>query len=390
MRSSAFSESAFTNGDEVKDDNQKKAELVSVKESKLAIEDDDIDIDRGSGDASVYRYYLQSVGAMNMLALLGCTALYSFFSAFPHYWLKWWTQAGDARDVLYMLGYLLWAAIAWASTSTMLWVNFIKLAPRSGVVLHANLLSTVLGAPLSFFLDKDTGAIVNRFGQDIQVIDRDLPSALAALCTQIFKLMMQCSLLLASQRLLVFALPLYSFFVYFIQRVYLRTSRQLRYLELESRSAVYSSFLETVEGLVTIRAFGWQQQYLDRNTRGLDLSQRAFYLFLCLQRWLNVVLDLSMAAVAIVVIALATFCTTESSSANVGIALNMVLVTNTTLLRLIESWTTFEVSVGAAARLKELEDCVPNEEICAIESIVSSNWPYAGSLSLRGVRVCHR
>lgn len=128
-------------------------------------------------------------------------------------------------------------------------------------MLHANLLSTILGAPLSLFLDKDVGVIVNRFGQDIQVIDRDLPSALAALCTQVFKLLMQCSLLVASQKLLLFALPIYGCFVYVIQKVYLRTARQLRYLDLESRSGVYSSFLETVEGSVTIRAFGWQQQY---------------------------------------------------------------------------------------------------------------------------------
>ncbi|KAH0160254.1 P-loop containing nucleoside triphosphate hydrolase protein, partial [Aureobasidium melanogenum] len=388
-QASSFSESSFVNGDETKLDDQKKAGFVSSEGSRLAIKNDKLDIDRRSGDASVYRYYVLSVGAMNMLALLSCTALYSFFSIFPHYWLKWWTQAGAMKDIYYMLGYLICSTIAWASTSSMLWVNFIKLAPRSGAALHTNLLSTILGAPLSFFLDKDTGAIVNRFGQDMQVIDRDLASALAALCTQVFKLLMQCSLLLASQRLLLFALPIYGFLIYIIQKVYLRTARQLRYLDLESRSAVYSSFLETVEGLVTIMAFGWQQQYLTRNTRSLDLSQRAFYLFLCLQRWLNVVLDLAVAVVVIVVIGLAVFYSTERSSADVGIALNMVLVTNTTLLRLIESWTTFEVSVGAAARLKELEDRVPSEEHLAVETVVPCNWPSAGSLTLRDVRVCH-
>jgi ATP-binding cassette subfamily C (CFTR/MRP) protein 1 len=354
-----------------------------------ATNDDQLDVESRPGDISVYRYYLRSVGAANMLALLTCTALYSFFSIFPHYWIKWWTEAGSDKDVFYMLGYLLSSTIAWASTSGTLWINFIKLAPRSGAVLHSSLLSTVLRAPLSYFINNDIGTIVNRFSQDIKLIDRDLPSALAALCTQIFKIMMQCSLLLASQRLLVFTLPIYCFFIYIIQKVYLRTSRQLRYLELESRSAVYSSFLETVEGLVTIRAFGWQQSYLERNTRSLDLSQRAFYLFLCLQRWLNVTLDLAVAFIAIMVISLAVFYSTDDASADVGIALNMVLVTNTTLLRLIESWTTLEVSVGAAARLKELEDCVPNEEECAVETIVPCDWPSAGSLTLRGVRVCY-
>ncbi|KEQ84925.1 hypothetical protein M438DRAFT_317897 [Aureobasidium pullulans EXF-150] len=367
------------------DENKQPAVVRNQKQQ--VIKDDEFDLDRRPGDAAVYGYYLRSVGAFNMIALLSCTALYSFFSIFPQYWLKWWTESKTASDTFYMLGYLVLSMVAWASTSTMLWVNFMKLAPRSGAVLHARLLGTVLGAPMSYFLNNDIGTIVNRFSQDIQLIDRDLPSALAALCTQIFKLVMQCSLLLTSQKLLVFALPIYAIFIYIVQKVYLRTSRQIRYLELESRSAVYSRFLETVEGITTIRSSNQQQTYLSRTTQNLDLSQRAFYLFLCLQRWLNIILDLAIAIVAILVITLAVFFTSETSSADVGIALNMVLVANTTLLRLVENWTRMETSVGAAARLKELEDFVPREEDCAVETFVPKDWPSAGALVLRDLRV---
>ena len=57
---------------------------------------------------------------------------------------------------------------------------------------------------------------------------------------------MQVALLFSSQRRILVTLPFCAVIVYFIQKIYLRTSRQLRFLELESRSAVYSSFLETV------------------------------------------------------------------------------------------------------------------------------------------------
>ncbi len=61
-----------------------------------------------------------------------------------------------------------------------------------------------------------------------------------------FKMIMQTALLFVVQRYVVLTLPLCIAVVYIVQRIYLRTSRQLRLLELESRSAVYSSFLETV------------------------------------------------------------------------------------------------------------------------------------------------
>jgi hypothetical protein len=46
-----------------------------------------------------------------------------------------------------------------------------------------------------------------------------------------------------------------------------------------------------------------------------------------------------------------------------------------------------ETSVGAAARLKELEDFVPREEDCAVETFMPKDWPSAGALVLRDLRV---
>lgn len=61
-----------------------------------------------------------------------------------------------------------------------------------------------------------------------------------------FKLLVQLSLLFSVQRPMLFSLPLCLIVVYVVQKSYLQTSRQLRYIDLESRSALFSSFLETV------------------------------------------------------------------------------------------------------------------------------------------------
>ena len=53
--------------------------------------------------------------------------------------------------------------------------------------------------------------------------------------------------------------------LYVIQNVYLKTSRQLRFLDLEAESPLYSHFLETLSGLPTIQAFGWQRHETIRN-----------------------------------------------------------------------------------------------------------------------------
>src|ERR1700761_6618841 len=110
--------------------------------------------------------------------------------------------------------------------------------------------------------------------------------------------------------------------LYFIQKYYLRTSRQMRLLDLEYKSPLYQQFTETLEGLETIRAFGWQD-YSDREAvRRLNTSQKPYYLLYMIQRWLNLVLDSLVASLAILLVALALCVPSSSSGGAIGVALS--------------------------------------------------------------------
>ena len=51
------------------------------------------------------------------------------------------------------------------------------MVPLSGEKFHFILLKTVLSAPMSFFVKTDSGVTLNRFSQDLQLIDMELPTA---------------------------------------------------------------------------------------------------------------------------------------------------------------------------------------------------------------------
>lgn len=70
-------------------------------------------------------------------------------------------------------------------------------------------------------------------------------------------------------------------------------------------------------------------------------------MLLCVQRWLGIVLDLMVAGIATGLIALAVYLKGTTTSSQIGMALNLVLVANTTLLALVNSWTNMEISLGA-------------------------------------------
>lgn len=83
--------------------------------------------------------------------------------------------------------------------------------------------------------------------------------------------------------------------------------------------------METLTGLTTIRAFGWEQSFMEQNYKKLDHSQRPYYLLHCIQRWLELVLDLIVGAEAVLVVGLAVWLRSSTSVGLLGLSLNNVL-----------------------------------------------------------------
>lgn len=77
-----------------------------------------------------------------------------------------------------------------------------------------------------------------------------------------------------------------------------------------------------MEGLETIRAFGWSGKVVEGNVESVDTSQRPEFLLLSLQRWLNIVLDLLAAAIATGLVVVAVGMRGRVSGGQVGVALN--------------------------------------------------------------------
>lgn len=145
-----------------------------------------------------------------------------------------------------------------------------------------------------------------------------------------------------------------------------------------------------VEGLETIRAFGWSRAVIQDNILSVDNSQRPEFLLLCLKRWLNAVLDLLAAAISTSVIIIAVAFRGHISGAQVGIALNIMLVANTTLLKLVENWTTLENSLGAIARLKTLEEMTPFEGGKVVTLEPPGNWPSRGYIEFKNITASYQ
>ncbi|KAJ5908187.1 ABC transporter [Penicillium taxi] len=214
------------------------------------------DASRKTGDLTLYNLYFQEMGLPYIISILATSIGFCFCSRFPSIWLKWWSnsEAEHIRDEdsRYMSGYAGFGLLAAIFFFMNYWVFMVKPVPLIVVRLHRRLLSAVVMAPLLYLTSIDNGVILNRFSQDMSLIDMRLPGLMV--------MTLDGALDIIAEGILIAQSSLWSALMYPLLRFYLHTSRQIRHLDLEAKSPLFSSFLETSKGITTIRAFGWQER----------------------------------------------------------------------------------------------------------------------------------
>lgn len=155
----------------------------------------------------------------------------------------------------------------------------------------------------------------------------------------VFYTIIELGFVLAGAPYATIALPFVMGIVYGVQNYHLRTSRQLRHLDLEAKTPLFVCFKETANGLPHIRTFGWSEPQLQRGLALLDESQKPYYQVFCAQRWLVLVLDLTVAGVALVIVGLALHVRNSSSPAAIGLAYLVLINFGATIAKLMQRFT---------------------------------------------------
>ncbi|TQS31743.1 hypothetical protein Golomagni_07964, partial [Golovinomyces magnicellulatus] len=187
----------------------------------------------------------------------------------------------------------------------------------------------------------------------------------------------------AASKYAVIVMPLMLLLIYILTVFYLRTSRQMRYLDLEAKSPMYAKVSETVLGLEHIRAFCWEDEVLNKSLDLLDYSQVSVYYMMTIQRWLLMVMDLCIMAIVMVLVSIAAFWTSTASQSSIGLGLLATTEWNLAIMLLLDVYTRLETSLGAAERLRAFVAETPTEKDKRTEPV--PNWPSQGAVTFENV-----
>ncbi|KAK5991839.1 ABC multidrug transporter B [Cladobotryum mycophilum] len=350
-----------------------------------------------NGDFSVYQYYSRCAGHGMVAGFCAMTMMWAFCDEFSVVVIDWWSSAnvrnlGGSTNGIYLGAYAVLCIASPISMCLGCWLLFVNIFSNTAKSLHHTLLSTVVKAPLRFFQETDLGSITNRFSQDLELIGMDLPITAANYISTACECFWKVILLAVFAKYLSATLPIIAIGVFLVQRFYLRTSRQVRLLDIEAKAPVYLLFLETTGGASTVRSFGWQYVFKKKLECLLDRSQRPVYILYCIQQWLTLVLDLIVAALAVILVAIIVTWRDSFSPGAVGVSLVTVMTFNSSLTRLITYWAALETSVGAVGRIKAFVASTSSEEdeLGIQPQNIPSNWPKAGAIEYSDVSATYK
>ena len=186
--------------------------------------------------------------------------------------------------------------------------------------------------------------------------------------------------------------PLGGVYLY-IQRYYLRTSRELKRLDSISRSPVYDHFQESLSGISTIRAYQQSKRFAMESEWRVDANLRAYFPSINANRWLAVRLEFIGSIIILAAAGLAIISVSSGSllsAGSVGLAMSYALQITQSLNWIVRQTVEVETNIVSVERVLEYAR-LPSEA----PEIISKHrppvsWPSKGAVSFNNYSTRYR
>ncbi|KAJ5181102.1 ABC transporter integral membrane type 1 [Penicillium cf. griseofulvum] len=273
-----------------------------------------------------------------------------------------------------LLGFL-YIAISLSREAVLFWGSL-----HASWKIHDRLLRAVMHAKFRFFDSTPLGQLMNRFSKDVESIDQEVaPVAIGMLHSLASVIMIVILISWITPGFLiagVFITMVYTA----LGAVYLNSSRDLKRLESVQRSPLYQQFGETLNGIVTIRAYGDGPRFMIDNHRRINAYNRPHIYLWASNRWLALRVDWTGALVAFfsATFVLLNVGTIDAGAA--GLSLTYAVTFTENVLWLVRLYSEVQQNMNSVERVREYLE-VDQEAASVIEEArPASDWPSRGAV----------
>ncbi|OAQ98802.1 hypothetical protein LLEC1_03870 [Akanthomyces lecanii] len=340
-----------------------------------------------AGDVSLYSFFASPAGTIYLLFWAAVLVLSAVAERMPQIFGRIWMERDPTNDKYYA-GYALFG-IANPIMHIFAIGGFFHLVNAKAVnALHWVLAETSSKATFEYLMEEDASFLLNRFSVDTSMATQILPTTIITVVWVGLTVLIDVGVIASGASYASPIIPVFLLVVYVVQRFYLRTSRQLREMELDVSKLLTRHLVETAAGIEHIRTFRWQDAFKSELHEILDLTQKPFYFLISINQWLRSVMDLSTAACAVSIVGLALRFHNTASPSSMGLSLLSLLYFSDVAAIFVRYYVNMEMAFGAVARIRDFMKTTPEEQDrdCAP---VPENWPPAGKLDFSCVGVVY-
>lgn len=347
----------------------------------------------GQVKLAVFTAYCKAMGYYLTTIMLFVFLLYQAATVVSSFWLSRWTEdkllknTSISNTTEYMDKQYFYLGIYGAfgvaqAVFVLLYSLFSAIANiTSSRALHNQMLTNVLRSPMIFFDTTPVGRILNRFSRDIETIDNILPNLIRSVLNTFLGVVSTIVVISYSTPIfLSVVLPLLLLY-YFIQRIYIPTSRQLKRIESTTRSPIYVHFSETVTGTGTIRAFNKQVDFMDRSEALVDHNLVQYFGIIASNRWLGIRLEFLGGIVVLATAIFAVLGRGTLSGGIVGLSLSYALQVTSALNWMVRMTTDLETNIVSVERIQEYSETPTEADWHNGKIQPSFGWPTEGRVT---------
>ena len=341
--------------------------------------------EKGGIASHVWGAYIQASSgwALCMITVL-LFALTNLWGLVTNLWLRDWS-ASDGRGHTSSWWLIRYAGLLLVGImfGVLRWIGIYTMSLRASRELFEQLIRRTLHAPLRFFDSMSRGRLLNRFGQDLEVLDSKFATAIADVAIRVTQLLATSIALFIVGGIgfviaLFVLLPVYGA----VAQMYIAVARDLQRLRSTSRSLVASSFTHAVHGVQVIRAFGAQEHFECEMMGLLDNTNRFVWWAAQGGRWVSQMYNLT-SSVLMLVACVIMLLQPHTPAATIDFSLTFLIDLNFVLLILMRMYTQLQVNAVAVERVFEYAASIEQEAARIKEPRPPSEWPSKGDVQVR-------
>lgn len=266
-------------------------------------------------------------------------------------------------------------------------------AVKSSMYFHDKMANSVLRSPMSFFDTTPIGRILNRFSDDISVLDQQVLWSLTMFVSFVIECVSRLAIVIYNLPFMLIVIICLLFLYNYFRNKFMPTSRELKRIKSASRSPVFSHLQESVNGVETIRAYRENERFIHAYRSKVDLVTKIDWSIQGCNRWLSVRLQCIAAIIVLassLLILISIHMGKQLSPSMVGFLMTYVFSSTSGFNAIIRLWAEVETKAVSLERLIEYGNLPSEADLIVEGNRPDHSWPSKGEIHFKNYSTKYR